>query len=131
MTPRRRCPPCQPRRGLATPWPSAARRDAIGSARVAGSLGERCLCESGSESLLSETLGFRNVGDHEWEARGDKRGGRFSYDPAPAQRGLSGAGTVHLIVDVNGMSDIGIQSFPNRRSTGPNPHSPGFRRPHV
>ena len=29
--------------------------------------------------------------------RGDKRGGRFFYEPAPAQRGLSGAGTVHHI----------------------------------
>ena len=60
---------------------------------------------SRSESLLSETLGFSSVGTNEWEARGDNRGGRFSYDPAPAQRGLSGAGTVHHIAWASEMDD--------------------------
>jgi glyoxalase family protein len=32
-----------------------------------------------------------------WEARGDKRGGFYIYDDPPAERGLSGAGTVHHV----------------------------------
>jgi glyoxalase family protein len=32
-----------------------------------------------------------------WEARGDKRGGFYVYDPAPEQRGLQGAGSVHHV----------------------------------
>jgi len=32
-----------------------------------------------------------------WEARGEKRGGFYIYDDAPAERGLSGAGTVHHV----------------------------------
>ncbi len=32
-----------------------------------------------------------------WEARGEMRGGFYVYDPAPEQRGLQGAGTVHHV----------------------------------
>src|SRR5205814_8327455 len=32
-----------------------------------------------------------------WEARGEKRGGFYIYDDAPAERGLPGAGTVHHV----------------------------------
>src|SRR5438045_3094034 len=32
-----------------------------------------------------------------WEARGEKRGSFYIYDDAPAERGLSGAGTVHHV----------------------------------
>ena len=58
-----------------------------------------------SEELLKDTLGFRATREHEWEARGDKRGGRFVYDEAPAQRGLNGAGTVHHIAWASEMED--------------------------
>ncbi|HEY7794017.1 MAG TPA: VOC family protein [Gaiellaceae bacterium] len=50
-----------------------------------------------SRSLLEETLGFEPRGEHEWEARGDRRGGFYAFDPAPAERGLGGAGTVHHV----------------------------------
>jgi len=32
-----------------------------------------------------------------WIARGESRGGRYIYDPAPAERGVPGAGTVHHV----------------------------------
>jgi glyoxalase family protein len=32
-----------------------------------------------------------------WESRGDSRGGRYVYDPTPAERGVPGAGTVHHV----------------------------------
>jgi len=32
-----------------------------------------------------------------WEVRGKRRGGTWAYDPAPAERGIQGAGTVHHI----------------------------------
>ena len=35
--------------------------------------------------------------DGGWEARGDSRGGLYAFDPAPAERGLQAAGTVHHI----------------------------------
>jgi glyoxalase family protein len=50
-----------------------------------------------SRSLLEGTLGFtpREGGAH--EVRGERRGSLFVYDPAPAERPLQGAGTVHHI----------------------------------
>ena len=47
--------------------------------------------------LLEETLAFEPRGENEWEARGDKRGGFYAYDPAPEGRGIPGAGTVHHV----------------------------------
>ncbi len=32
-----------------------------------------------------------------WEARGEKRGGFYRYDPPPGERGLQGAGSVHHV----------------------------------
>jgi glyoxalase family protein len=49
-----------------------------------------------SEALLRDTLGFTG-GAGRWEVRGDERGGFYAYDPAPAERGLSGAGTIHHV----------------------------------
>jgi len=53
-----------------------------------------------SEGLLRE-LGFEvaedRFSDHAWEARGETRGGTIAYDPAPAERALQGAGTVHHV----------------------------------
>ncbi|HZU21043.1 MAG TPA: VOC family protein [Gaiellaceae bacterium] len=45
-----------------------------------------------SERLL-RALGF----EPGWEARGEKRGGFYEYDPPPEQRGLQAAGTVHHV----------------------------------
>ena len=49
-----------------------------------------------SRSLLEEHLGFEARGDA-WEVRGKRRGGTWAYDPAPAEGGIQGAGTVHHI----------------------------------
>ena len=50
-----------------------------------------------SRALLEETLGFVPVADETWEARGPTRGGLYTYDEPPAQRGFGGAGTVHHV----------------------------------
>jgi glyoxalase family protein len=52
-----------------------------------------------SRGALEKTLQFEPVGAGEarWEVRGESRGGFYSYDPAPAERGSGGAGTVHHV----------------------------------
>ncbi|HSS92808.1 MAG TPA: VOC family protein [Candidatus Dormibacteraeota bacterium] len=50
-----------------------------------------------SRRLLEGALGFERAGSMSWEARGEKRGGRYVYDPSPAERGIPGAGTVHHV----------------------------------
>src|SRR6266516_7331134 len=50
-----------------------------------------------SRALLEEALGFERRADGEWEARGDKRGSSYRYDPAPAESPRPGAGTVHHV----------------------------------
>ena len=50
-----------------------------------------------SRSLLENGLGFIKDGGMSWIARGESRGGRYIYDPAPAERGVPGAGTVHHV----------------------------------
>jgi glyoxalase family protein len=49
-----------------------------------------------SETLLRETLGFSEVASHDWEARGEHRGGRIHFERSDV-RGIPGAGTVHHI----------------------------------
>src|SRR3954447_20678734 len=49
-----------------------------------------------SRELLEEALAFEQTGDG-WEARGERRGGRYFYDEPPAQRGVQGAGSVHHV----------------------------------
>jgi glyoxalase family protein len=50
-----------------------------------------------SRGFLEETLGFEPDGEAAWELRGEERGSFYAYDEPPAQRGLSGAGTVHHV----------------------------------
>ena len=51
-----------------------------------------------STALLEHTLGFERQADGTtYEARGEKRGGYYIYDAAPAERPLQGAGTVHHV----------------------------------
>ena len=57
-----------------------------------------------SADLLAEGLGFSGTGES-WEARGDKRGGRWLYDAPPAEPGIQGAGTVHHIAWASEMDD--------------------------
>ena len=49
-----------------------------------------------TEKLLADVLNFESRGDHEWETRGESRGGSIVFEPA-AGRGFGGAGTIHHI----------------------------------
>src|SRR5215210_597271 len=58
-----------------------------------------------SRSLLEETLGFQPKGEDAWEVRGEQRGGFYSYDRSPPERGFGGAGTVHHVAWATTMDD--------------------------
>ncbi len=47
--------------------------------------------------LLEQTLGFEPTGTGRWEVRGQRRGSFYTRQPAPAERGVGGAGTVHHV----------------------------------
>ncbi len=47
--------------------------------------------------FLEQTLAFVPDGDGRWEIRGDRRGSFYTREPAPADRGVGGAGTVHHV----------------------------------
>jgi len=47
--------------------------------------------------LLTQTLGFAGKGGGEFRLDGEQRHFHWAYDPAPAERGRQGAGTVHHI----------------------------------
>lgn len=49
-----------------------------------------------SAALLTGVLGFSELSAREWEARGERRGGRIHLE-ATNRRGVPGAGTVHHI----------------------------------
>jgi glyoxalase family protein len=59
----------------------------------------------GSSSFLADTLGFELDTEGSWIARGEQRGGFYSFDKAPAGRPLSGAGTVHHVAWASPMND--------------------------
>jgi glyoxalase family protein len=50
-----------------------------------------------STALLAKVLSAVRVGDHAWEVRGERRGARIEYEPAPVAPGRQSAGTVHHI----------------------------------
>jgi glyoxalase family protein len=50
-----------------------------------------------SRSFLEEALAFEPSGPGSWEVRGEERGSSYAYDEPPAERSLSGAGTVHHV----------------------------------
>jgi len=58
-----------------------------------------------SRDALEETLAFEPRGESTWEARGRVRGGFYAYDPAPAERGVMGAGAVHHVAWASPMDD--------------------------
>ncbi|HXV57992.1 MAG TPA: VOC family protein [Gaiellaceae bacterium] len=58
-----------------------------------------------SRELLEQTLGFTPQGERSWEARGESRGSFYVYDEPPAERGLSGAGTVHHVAWASTLED--------------------------
>jgi glyoxalase family protein len=49
-----------------------------------------------ASAALLEALEFEQV-DGAWEARGERRGGRYLFDEPPAERGIQGAGSVHHV----------------------------------
>ena len=53
---------------------------------------------------LLEKLEFERSGD-DWEARGESRGGLWTYDEAPSEPGREGAGTVHHIAWASTMDE--------------------------
>ena len=57
-----------------------------------------------SRRFLEETLGF-DAHDAGWEARGEQRGSFYGYDPAPAEQGIGGAGTVHHVAWASTIED--------------------------
>jgi glyoxalase family protein len=66
---------------------------------ILGVEGARAYTGGGLEAdreLLTETLGFTEVGEGEYRLDGEERHFHWGYDE-PAQRGLQGAGTVHHI----------------------------------
>jgi glyoxalase family protein len=65
-----------------------------------------------SRSLLEGALGFAPYEDSGfaptgfgWEARGDSRGGLWTYDTPPEEPGIQGAGTVHHIAWASQVDD--------------------------
>jgi len=65
-----------------------------------------------SRGLLEDALGFRPLGSDPvrgltpaWEVRGDTRGGHYTYDAPPVERGVPGAGTVHHVAWASTMDD--------------------------
>ncbi|MPZ71250.1 MAG: hypothetical protein GEU71_17250, partial [Actinobacteria bacterium] len=50
-----------------------------------------------SRKLFEETLEFDPDGDRSWTVRGKQRGGFYTYDEAPLDPGIEGAGTVHHV----------------------------------
>jgi glyoxalase family protein len=49
-----------------------------------------------SDALVRDALGFSELSGHDWEARGEHRGGQILFEPSD-RPGTPGAGTVHHI----------------------------------
>jgi glyoxalase family protein len=87
--------------------------------------------------VVEDLLGFQPRGAGEWEVRGTRRGGTFAVDPAPDERGIPGAGTVHHIAFAMEMADEDAwQAAVARAGRRPTPvidrfyfHSVYFREP--
>jgi glyoxalase family protein len=58
-----------------------------------------------SRQLLEEGLGFQSQDDDTWTVVGEERRGWIAYDTPPAERGMSGAGTVHHVAWASTMED--------------------------
>src|SRR5947209_4726103 len=75
--------------------------------RIQGFEGVRAYSSAPQQSrpLLEEGLGFESGPDDTWTVIGDERRGWIAYDDPPAERGLSGAGTVHHVAWASTMED--------------------------
>ena len=67
--------------------------------RLRGFQGFRAFASDAGRSgaLLSEALGFEDLGRGSWRVAGERGGAAWSYDEPPAERGVPGAGTVHHV----------------------------------
>jgi glyoxalase family protein len=57
-----------------------------------------------SRAFLEQALEFDSAGEDGWEARGERRGGRYAYDRTE-ERGVPGAGTVHHVAWASPMDE--------------------------
>jgi glyoxalase family protein len=76
--------------------------------RIQGFEGVRAYSSAPDQSrpVLEEGLGFEREDELDaWHAIGDERRGWIAYDAPPAERGLSGAGTVHHVAWASAMDD--------------------------
>jgi glyoxalase family protein len=86
--------------------PLTADSDVPAEHRIRGFAGVRAYGDPAhTEGVLEELLGFERRADGEWEVRGATRGGTYGIDPAPAERGIPGAGTVHHVAFAMDMAD--------------------------
>jgi glyoxalase family protein len=69
-----------------------------------------------SKEFLGSTMGFTTDSDDVWISRGDDRGSFYAYDPAPDERGVGGAGTVHHVAWASTMDEH--QEWRNRVVAG-------------
>jgi glyoxalase family protein len=58
-----------------------------------------------SRPVLEDGMGFEAGADDTWTVVGDERRGWVTYDSPPAERGLSGAGTVHHVAWASTMEE--------------------------
>ena len=58
-----------------------------------------------SVSFFEAGLGFAAKSEGHWVARGEKREGFYAFDPPPASRPMSGAGTVHHVAWASTMEE--------------------------
>jgi len=79
------------------------------------------LAPDASRMFLDNALGFTPIDPPaEWEARGERRGSFYGYDPVPPERGVGGAGTVHHVAWASAIE--GHEAWRERvAQTGANP----------
>jgi glyoxalase family protein len=53
--------------------------------------------QDASRALLTDVLGARAIEEHALELRGARRGAKIAFDPAPEDRALQGAGSIHHV----------------------------------
>ncbi len=73
-----------------------------------------------SRALFEGAMKFEKDGGMSWVARGEKRSGRYVFDPAPAERGVPGAGTVHHVAWAS-LDDEQLAWRERVIAAGPNP----------
>ena len=86
--------------------PLVADSDVPAEHRLRGFAGVRAYGEPArTRGVVEDVLGFESRGEGSWEVRGSRRGGTYDIDPAPAERGIPGAGTVHHVAFAMEMAD--------------------------